>query len=343
MSERSPDFVMIDVQRDQVRTVEDVVAPYVRSPARVVPLMRARVVGVQGRQVQLPTVDDVRKSGHLGREYGLTFRSTLEPNERVREGRFWTSALAAGPEPGVDTDVSVEEQASESAHLGVGDLIRFDIGGTILRARVTNIRTVEWNESENGGFVFVLRPAPAVDAAPHSYIGFVQVRRDPADAGDLLQRDIVKALPNVSVIDVRDVLASVRDVVDNVTLGITVVGVVTLVSGVLILIGAVAMTKFQRVYEVAIYRTLGASTRRLAAMLAAEYGLLGVLAGALGSGGGLVLSWILARYLFQIEWQMAPALLVAGVVLTGVLVCVVGVVANVDVLIRKPLPVLRSE
>ena len=107
----------------------------------------------------------------------------------------------------------------------------------------------------------------------------------------------------------RDVLASIREVVDNATLGVTIVGAVTLVGGVLILVGAVAMTKFQRLYEAAIYRTLGASTRMLAAMVAIEYGLLGLLAGALGAAGALVLSWALATWLFEIDWQPAPGLL----------------------------------
>ena len=99
---------------------------------------------------------------------------------------------------------------------------------------------------------------------------------------------------------------------DNITLGITVVGAITLVSGVLILVGAVAMTKFQRLYEAAIYRTLGASTRVLTAMVAVEYGLLGLLAGILGAAGALALSWALARYLFDMTWRPAPGLLAAG-------------------------------
>ena len=115
---------------------------------------------------------------------------------------------------------------------------------------------------------------------------FVEAHDDPQARGEL-QRELVQRYPNVSVIDVRDILASIRDVVDNVTLGVTVVGAVTLAGGVLILVGAVAMTKFQRLYEAAIYRTLGASTRTLAAMTAIEYGVLGTLAGSARRGGSV--------------------------------------------------------
>ena len=105
----------------------------------------------------------------------------------------------------------------------------------------------------------------------------------------------------------REVLASIREVVDNATLGVTIVGGVTLAGGMLILVGAVAMTKFQRVYEAAIYRTLGASTRLLASMVAIEYGLLGLLAGALGAAGALGLSWALARACSRSNGVRRPA------------------------------------
>jgi putative ABC transport system permease protein len=145
------------------------------------------------------------------------------------------------------------------------------------------------------------------------------------------------------VVDVREVLAAIREVVDNATLGVTIVGAVTLFGGMLILVGAVAVTKFQRLYEAAIYRTLGASTRLLTAMTAFEYGLLGTLAGTIGSAGALVLSWAIATRLFEIEWRPVPGLLAVGLVLTGVVVCAVGLLASVDVLVRKPLATLRSE
>ncbi len=151
------------------------------------------------------------------------------------------------------------------------------------------------------------------------------------------------AYPNVSAIDVREVLASVQEVVGNVTLGISIVGGIALFGGMLILIGAVAMTKFQRVYESAILRTLGASTRTLATMLAGEYTALGLLAGTIGAAGALVLSWAVCRYVFDIDWRPEPVLLIGGALATTVLVGIVGVVASLDVLRKKPLATLRAE
>jgi putative ABC transport system permease protein len=305
--------------------------------------MRARVTGVAGANLHLATTDDVREDGHLAREFGLTFRSGLEANERVTAGAFWTAPLATSTLPdGVDTEVSVEQETFDRAHLALGDLVRFDVAGQSIRARVTSVRSVEWDDPASGGFVFVLRPGPAVDRLAHTFVAFLQTKDD-GDARGALQRDVVRAMPNVSIIDVRDVVSSIREVVDNVTTGVTIVGAVTLVGGILILVGAVAMTRFQRMRDAAIYRTLGAGTRAMTGMLAIEYGLLGLLAGALGTAGAAVLSWALARGLFDIPWQPVPGLFAAAVLGAAVLVAVVGLAASGDVLLQKPLATLRGE
>ena len=189
--------------------------------------------------------------------------------------------------------------------------------------------------------MFVFRPG-ALSNAPHTFIGFVRGPED-TTARARLQGDLVAAFPNVTAIDGREILSRILAVVDNVILAISVVGGVALLSGVLILVGAVAMTKFQRVYESAILRTLGASTRTLAAMLALEYCALGLLAGVIGALGALGLSWAVATRLFEIDWEPSPLLLSAGAVLTMMLVGTIGVLASADVLRKKPLGTLRAE
>ena len=333
------DMFLIDIQQDQVEGVRTFIHERVGTPPRLIPVLRARVTGIRGSETNLESYADVRGRS-LGREYVITYRNHLEPNEQLVEGSFWTNQPPL-PDGATELEVTVERGLRERARINVGDVMRFDVLGRILHARVTGIREVEWEDSRNGGFMFVFRPGP-LSRAPHTYIGTLKAPEDPA-ARALVQRDLVAKYANVSAIDVREVLAALQGVIDNVTFAVSIVGAVALASGALILIGAVAMTKFQRVYEAAILRTLGASTRVLGTMLALEYTTLGLIAGIIGAVGALALSWAVCRYVFEIDWSPSAPVLVVGAVVTTALVGVIGVVASLDVLRKKPLATLRAE
>jgi putative ABC transport system permease protein len=334
----SPDMFLLDIQRDQVEGVRAAIdahqAPGAAAP-RLLPVLRARVVGVEGREINLESYEDVRGRGGLSREFTITYRATLEPNETVVAGKIWEPTPADVPE------VSIEQFFNEEHKINVGDTMRFDVLGRVIAAKVTSVRFVEWSDGRAGGFMFVFRPG-VLEKAPHSFIGFL---KGPAGADDraLLQTAIVGAAPNVSVIDGREIIDAIRTVVDNVTLAVTVVGTLVLLSGLLILIGAVAMTKFRRVYEAAIFKTLGATRRLIATVLVLEYGLLGLLAGGIGAAGAIGLTWAISRYALDIPFRPLYGLSAVGVVTTAVLVAAIGVIASWEVLQRKPLATLRAE
>ena len=330
----APDMFLIDVQEDQIDGVRGLLQRGVDRVPELIPVLRARVTGVEGQEVQFDDVPSARRAG-LGREYTITYRSHLEENERVIDGEFWDEQPSPIPE------VSIEEGLQEERGLQVGDLIRFDILGRPIEARVTSVRAVDWDDSRSGGFMFLFRPG-SLDDAPHSYVAFLQGPSE-TDARARLQRDIVAEYANVSVIDGLDVIRTFRRVLDYVTTAISVVGAIALFSGGLILVGSVAMTKFQRLYESAILKTLGANTRLLTMMLILEYGVLGTLAGTVGSLGALVLTWVLTRQVFDIAWFASPATNAAGVVVTALVVGIVGVASSIDVLRRKPMTTLRAE
>jgi putative ABC transport system permease protein len=336
------DMFLIDIQRDQVEGVRALLLQRLDSasnPVRLVPVLRARVTAVRGRELNLGNPGDVRGQGSLAREYTITYRDNLEANETVTDGSFWTAGSPAA-DPTL-AEVSIEQSIHERFNINVGDEMRFDVLGRVIAARVTSVRRVEWAESRAGGFMFVFRPGVLADA-PHTFVGFVKGPED-STARAKLQFDLVSRYPNVTTIDGREILARIQTVVDNAVLGISIVGGVALLSGVLILIGAVAMTKFQRVYEAAILRTLGASTGLLTTTLALEYCALGLLAGIIGAAGALGLSWGVTRHVLDIPWRPAPGLLTAGAVLTMLLVGAVGILASADVLRKKPLATLRAE
>jgi putative ABC transport system permease protein len=338
MTADSPDMFLIDVQRDQVKAVEETIARYLEKGVTappLVPVLRARVVGVAGREVNLENYEDVRGRGSLGREYTITYRSKLEANERIVKGKMWD------PTPSGDPEVSVEQSISESFKINVGDTVRFDVLGKTIAAKVTSVRYVEWSQSRAGGFMFLFRPG-VLEQAPHSFIGFLRGPQD-LEQRARLQTALVASAPNVSVIDGREIIDAIKSVVDNVTLAVTVVGTLVVFSGLMILIGAVAMTKFRRVYEAAIFKTLGATRRLIATVLLIEYGLLGILAGGIGAGGAIALSWAISKYALEIPFKPLIGLSTLGVVITTLLVAAIGVLSSWEVLQRKPLATLRAE
>ncbi|MGE5244302.1 MAG: ABC transporter permease [Betaproteobacteria bacterium] len=332
----SPDMFLMDIQPDQVAGIRAFLADPAHGARHVqlIPVLRARVTGVSGRETELTRFEDVRARGSLAREYTVTYRPDLARNERVVAGSFWNS-------PSPDPEVSIESNIHERFRIDVGDTMRFDILGRTIAAKVTSIREVDWKDSRSGGFMFVFRPG-ALDKAPHTYIAPLKGPNTPG-ARARFQHDLVERFPNVSAIDFHEILQTIQDVMSKVTLAVSVVGGLVLFSGALILIGAVAMTKFQRVYEAAIFKTLGANTRTIATMLLVEYGVLGLLAGLIGSLGAVALTWGVSRWALDLPWRIFPGEHIGGLAITAILVAVIGVVSSLDVLRNKPLATLRAE
>ncbi len=334
----APDMFLIDIQPDQ----KDGLAAFLdeqngsEAPPNIIPVLRARVTAVRGSEVNLESYEQVRGRGSLSREYTITYRPQLNANEELLQGKWWDATPSTG-----EAEVSIEERLQERFRINIGDQMQFDVLGRTITARVTSIRKVNWRDYRSGGFMIVFRPGP-FENAPHAYISSVNGPRDPG-ARARMQATLVSRYPNVSVIDLREVLDTIQGIVDGVTLGVTVVGGLVLFSGMLILVGAVSMTKFQRVYEAAIMKTLGASSRLIATMLLLEYGVLGGIAGTVGALGAIVLSWAVARYALDLTWHATPSITVIGITATAACVAAIGVLASFDVLRHKPLATLRAE
>jgi putative ABC transport system permease protein len=332
----SPDMFLIDVQPDQVEGVRAMIRESATGSEPVlIPVLRARITAIRGRETHLEGYEDVRARGRgLGREYVVTYRAGLAANERLTAGEFW-------PQSAAGVHVSVEQGLADREGLRPGDRIRFDILGRPIEATVAGIRSVDWGDVRAGGFMFVFRPG-ALESAPRTYIAPVTGPPE-ALARARFQRDVSARFANVSVVDVREILEGVSRVVRNVTLAVSVVGSLVVVSGILILVGSISMTRFQRMYETAILKTVGATSGQVAAMILVEYGLVGLAAGAVGSAGALGLSWAVARYVLDLSWTPALGVAAAAVAATVVLVAAVGVAASLDVLRRRPLATLRAE
>jgi putative ABC transport system permease protein len=329
-----PNMFLIDVQKDQKERVEQLIEQATGERPTLIPTIRARIAEINGQKVDFEQDEMKRERGRLGREYVVTYRPRLESNETIIAGKLWDGS------PSTEPEVSIEESMRGLAGLDVGGAITFDIAGRKLTARVTSIRHVDWRNSRTG-FMVLFRPG-SLDNAPQMLIAPVN-----GPAGEVerarFQRALLDQFPNISVIDVADIVRAVTRIINNITLAVSFVGGFILLSGTLILVGSLAMTKFQRIYETAVLKTLGAKRKTLLMILLAEYGLIGLVAGIIGSFAAEGLSYATSRYVFEIPWSLAPAINLAGIAGTIILVTVVGAISTLDVLSRKPLATLRSQ
>ncbi len=332
---RLPSLIFVDIQKSQIGDVSKMIEQRTGERPEEVPTVRGRIAAVNGEPIDYQQTEVRQNSGQIGREFALTYRANSEENETVIDGTWWNTT-----QPAEVPEVSVEQRMADTLKVAPGDSMTFDISGRKITARVNSIRKIDVRNARTA-FVFVFRPG-TLEKAPQSYAATV-LKHVYAPERQRLQREVLDKFPNVQIFDVADIIAAVNRLVSNFVIAISFVGSFVLLSGVLILIGSVALTKSQRIYENAILKTLGANRRTLAAILIAEYGLLGLLAGIIATGFSVTLSFVVAKYLMNIEWQFDPFLTAAGVLVTALLVTLVGSAASFDVLFRKPFATLRSQ
>lgn len=333
-NQRLPTLFFIDVQRSQIDGLVKLIEESIGERPEATPTVRARLAYLNGKPIDFSDPEVRQMQGQIGREFAVTYRPNLDENETVVAGRWWPEGASSIPE------VSVQDRMAQSLGIVPGDSITFDISGRHITARVAAIRKIDLRNTRTA-FVFVFSPG-VLESAPQSFAATVLSRIGPTDR-QRLQRQAVNAYPNVQVFDVADIVATVTRLVDNFVLAISFVGGFVILSGILILIGSIALTKSQRVYENAILKTLGAHRTTLASMLIAEYGLLGALAGMIGAGFATALSLVVSRFVLNIEWEFDPVLTGLGILATTAVVLVVGTLSSFDVLFRKPLSTLRSQ
>ncbi|HEV8583893.1 MAG TPA: FtsX-like permease family protein [Methylomirabilota bacterium] len=332
----APSFFFVDVQPDQREAFARVVKDAGGVTPALTPIVRARLAAVNGTPVTRDLVrrrvgEDREGAFYYTREYALTWSAEPPPGNVLTHGRWW------GPEPG-PARISVEDAMAKQLGVDVGGRLTFDIQGVPVDAEVTSLRKVDW-QSLGTNFFVVFSPG-ALDGAP---VTFVATARTSATAEGAVQSAVAAAFPNVTAIPVRDVLERVGTVLGDIAVAIRVMALFTVATGVVVMAGALTATRYQRLYESVVLRTLGATRGAVARAFAVEYGALGAAAGVGGTALAAVLAWIVLRFVLETPWRFEPWALLAGVAASVVLAVAVGFLATWRLLGEKPLPVLRRE
>ena len=335
-----PNLVFFDVQPDQRDDVASRVAAAGPLTAPVVPIVPMRIESLKGRAIsELLAIEDETQRPErwaLRREYRSSYRDAPTSSERVVAGAWWRPGAGAEPAP---LPIAVEAGLARELKLAVGDAVVWDVQGVRIDSRVACLREVEWARFEPN--FFVVFPEGPLDSAPHSYVLLSRV--EDAEARARLQRAVVEAHPNVSTLDLAQVQRSIESVLDKVLLAVRFMALFSLAAGAVVLAGAVAASRYQRVREGALLRTLGARRPQLVRILLAEYAVLGtlsVLAGVLLSG---LAGWALVRFLFDGRFALPLFELALLLVSVLALTVAVGLAGSTEVWRRPPLEVLRAE
>jgi putative ABC transport system permease protein len=339
-ADQAPAFFFIDIQPDQAEPFAALVASHGASaPAELTPVVRSRLAAIDGAPITPRAGQDDR--WYLTREYVLTWAADPPGHNTLVAGRWWTpeeAARAADPARDGERLISVEEELAKQLGVGLGGTLTFDIQGVPITARVASLRHVDWRSLSSNFFV-IFSPG-ALEGAPSTFIATVRAR--PEDEARL-QSAVVAALPNVTAIPVREVLERVEAVLDQIALAVRLVAAFSVGSGLVVMAGALAITRQQRLYQSVILKALGATRGFVARVFAVEYALLGAAGGLAGSALAAALAWAVLRGAFDVPWRWAPGTLAAGVLTATGLALAVGILGTRRLLGRRPLGVLRGE
>lgn len=335
-----PNFVLFDVQRDQLEGVGLLLANHGAEVVDQAPLISARIAAVDGTtrtdwlsDEELPR--DFRWA--LQREYRLTYADTLRDSEEIVEGSWWN------PEEVAFTDssypVSVERDLANSLGVGVGDTLRWQIQGVEVDTVVTSLRQVDWGRMATN--FFVVFPTAALETAPQSTVLLAHLAEEQARAE--MQRDLVGQYPNVSALDATLILRSLDTMLGQIGIAIRLLSLFTLGTGIAILIAAALAARSERAREALLLRVLGASTTVLRRIVATEAVVLAGLASAVGGLLAAVGSFCIVVYVFELPYD-PPVLDLLGLVLATF--CVTALFGGVGVTIgstNSPHAALRRE
>jgi len=332
----SLNMILLDVQTEQKEAIAKTITGNNLPVLDDIPIVTMRVQSLAGIPVNAIRKDTASKVNGwiLDHEFRVTYRDSLIASEILEQGK-WTREIGK-------TDlvpISISDNFAKDANVKVGDKISFNVQGVLLNTVVGSIRTVDWGRMQlNFSIVF---PKGILEDAPQFRVLTTNVPNEEASAG--LQTELVRKFPNVSIIDLRQVLSVIEGLLNKISWIINFMAFFSILTGIIVLLGAVRTSKYQRIKESVLLRTLGAKSDQILKILALEYMYLGVL----GALSGILLSTISSQLLAWLVFDspFIPSMFPFLVLFPGItlLVMIIGLANSISVIKSPPLEVLRKE
>lgn len=333
---QSANIIMLDVQPEQGEAISNTIAGNDLEVIDNIPLVTMRIHSVKGmeaNEVQQDTTIRMRR-WVFNHEFRTTYRDSLIASEEILEGE-WVSEVSAGEV----IPISISDNVAEDAQVTIGDKIVFNVQGVLMETVVGSIRMVDWGQLQlNFSVVF---PKGVLEKAPQFNVLTTNAPNEASSAR--LQQAVVRDFPNVTIIDLRQVYTIVEDILSKVTWIINFMAFFSILTGIIVLIGSVRTSKYQRIKESVLLRTLGAQNKQILKISALEYLLLGLVGSLVGIVLALISAMLLALFVFNEPFVPSVIPFVVFLPIISLLVLGIGLSNIRGVLNSSPLEVLRRE
>jgi putative ABC transport system permease protein len=341
----APNRFVINIQPDQETAFQGALARAGVQHYDWYPMIRARLVSVNGKAVTPQNFAEERARRLVDREFNVSYSAKLPVNNPLVQGR-WTPEDANG--------MSVESGLAKTLGLRLGDRVGFEVAGVLRESTLTSMRKVDWSSLRVN--FFMIYPLSQMPEVPITYIsafrtpergtaserGVTTERSSAPQTASAFDNQLVHEFPNLTVVDLTATLVQVQSVISQVIRAVEFLFVFTLAAGLVVLIAALTASREERAREFAVYRALGASARLMQQVQAAELAGVGLLAGALSALVASAMGWALAHFVFEFDWVVSPVILIGGTLAGAALALLAGWWSLRGVLKRPVVQTLRQ-
>lgn len=340
----APSFFLLDVQTQQLEGVKGLAkASDGFRGLNTSPMLRGKLThvnGVPSRDVTpAPEAEWVLRG-----DRGLTYAAGKPEGVELTEGEWWPADYIGPPL------LSMDYEIAEGLGLELGDTVTMNVLGRPFTAEISNMRKVNW-ESMGINFVFLFSPQPLA-SAPHAHlmtISLDDVESEnkaeviPIGGEAALRRALINEYPNITVIRIKESLETIKDILDDFGLAVRAMSALSIITGILVLSGAIAGGHRKRVYDAVMMKVLGAERRRILYVYLIEYGLTGLGASLIAAFIATFAAWAIVKFVLGIAWVMLPGTLALTIICATGISMFLGLLGTWRSLGAKAAPVLRSD
>lgn len=334
--EDAPNLIFYDIQPDQNEGVKDIIRESGSPIIQNVPMVTMRIDslgGISADSIRNDSTSNV-SGWALRREYRSTYRDTLMDSETITEGEW----IGQNPDSGA-VPVSIAQQIVDDLKLSIGDSLTFNVQGISIQTYVKSIREVDFQRVQPN--FFVLFPGGVLEQAPQIYV--TVTRSAGREQSVQIQQAVVRDYPNISAIDISRILTTIQSFIDKISFAIQFMALFSIVTGLIVLASSVIVSRFQRIKESVLLRTLGASKRQIMTIIGVEYLFLGILSAVTGLVLSTLATWGLSYFYFDVAFFPSLWLLAALGTALSILTVFIGLSCSRDVYKKTPLEILRVE